>query len=66
MKMYQKKIIAELNADQKMILDYVITRWCNPLEEGSTDEAVGDYDSGYYSFWGRRRGADARRETMLP
>ena len=48
-----KKIVADLNVDQKMILDYITTRWCNPLEEGSTEKGVRGYDSGYYNFRGR-------------
>ena len=55
-----KKIVAELNVDQKMIIDYITTRWCNPLEEGSTEKGVRGYDSGYYKFRGGQGGWRAR------
>ena len=61
-KYIKKKIIAELNVDQKLILDYIITRWCNSLENESTDEGVGDCPSAYYNFLGWWRGmARAKR-----
>ena len=41
MKIYPKKVIAELNVDQRKILDYIITGRCNPLEVGSTEEGWG-------------------------
>ena len=49
-----KKLVAESNVDQKMILDYIIARWCNLLEKGTREEGVGNYDSGCYNFWGGR------------
>ena len=48
-----------------MILDYTITRWCHPLEEGSTEEGVGDSDSGFCNFWGGGRGVGAREPLLL-